>query len=74
MDTENDALTHKLATLQIKYTGQDQSPIVIIIEAQYLPLMNTPLFKRIQQLCTISCVTVPYPLVELELFRPVHFI
>ena len=50
MDTENDALTHKPATLKIECIRQDQSPIIIITEVQYLPSMNTPLSKKIQQL------------------------
>ncbi|CAF0838773.1 unnamed protein product [Adineta steineri] len=49
MNTKNDALTHKLATLQVEYIRPNASSIVIIIEAQYLP----KIYKKIQQLCTI---------------------
>ncbi|CAF3957574.1 unnamed protein product [Rotaria sp. Silwood1] len=53
IDTENDALTHKPATLQVEFIRQTLSSIIIIIEVQYLPSVITPLFKKIQQLCTI---------------------
>ncbi|CAF4200138.1 unnamed protein product, partial [Rotaria sordida] len=54
IDTEDDALTHKPATLQIEFIRQTlPSIIIIIIEVQHLPSITTPLFKKIQQLCTI---------------------
>ncbi|CAF3842689.1 unnamed protein product [Rotaria sp. Silwood1] len=53
IDTEDDALTHKPATLQVEFIRQTLPSIVIIIEVQYLPSVTNPLFKKIQQLCTI---------------------
>ncbi|CAF1243897.1 unnamed protein product [Rotaria sordida] len=53
IDTEDDALTHKPATLQIEFIRPTLPSIIIIIEVQYLPSITTPLFKKIQQLCII---------------------
>ncbi|CAF0946218.1 unnamed protein product [Rotaria sordida] len=54
IDTENDALTHKPATLQVEFIRQTLPSIITIIEVQYLPSVTTPLFKKIQQLCAIT--------------------
>ena len=53
MDTENDSLTHRPATLQIEFIKPGSPSIVIIIEAQHLPEQTSIRFKKIQQLCTI---------------------
>ncbi|CAF2847200.1 unnamed protein product [Rotaria sp. Silwood2] len=53
MDTEDDALSHKPATLQVEFIRHTLPSIIIIIEVQYLPSITTPLFKKIQQLCTM---------------------
>ena len=53
MDTEGDALTHKPATIQVEFIRQHSLPIMIIIEANYLPPNNSPLFKKNQHLCSI---------------------
>ncbi|CAF5043108.1 unnamed protein product, partial [Rotaria magnacalcarata] len=59
-DTEDDALTHKPATLQVEYIKQNSSSIIIIIEVQYLPSRTSPLFKQIQQLCSIIFTSQNY--------------
>jgi len=53
MDTEGDALTNRPATIQVEFIREHESPIMIIIEANYLPPTNSPLFKKIQQLSSI---------------------
>jgi hypothetical protein len=53
MDTEGDALTHGPATIQVEFIREHESPIIIIIEANYLPPTNSPLFKKIQYLSSI---------------------
>ena len=53
MDTENDANTHKPATLQVEFIRHDLPSTIIIIEMNYLPPTNSPLFEKIQQLCSI---------------------
>ncbi|CAF5132248.1 unnamed protein product [Rotaria sp. Silwood1] len=53
MDTEDDALPHKPATLQVEFIRQTLTPIIIIIEVQYLLSITTPLFKKIQHLCSL---------------------
>ncbi|CAF4992439.1 unnamed protein product [Rotaria sp. Silwood1] len=53
IDTEDDALSHKPAAFQVEFIRPNAPSIVIIIEVQYLPLITNPLFKKIQQLCTI---------------------
>ena len=53
MDTEGDALTKQPATIQVEFIRHPTPPIIIIIEANHLPPMNSPLFKKIQQLCSI---------------------
>jgi len=50
MDTEDDPFTHELATLQVEFIRYNSSPLVIIIETNYLPEQSTPLFKKIQHL------------------------
>ncbi|CAF1142818.1 unnamed protein product [Rotaria magnacalcarata] len=60
MDTEDDALTHKPATLQVEYIKQNLSSIIIIIEVQYLPSSTSPLFRKIQQLCSIIFTSQNY--------------
>ncbi|CAM4850358.1 unnamed protein product [Rotaria magnacalcarata] len=76
MDTEDDALTHKPATLQVEYIKQNLSSIIIIIEVQYLPSSTSPLFRKIQQLCSIIFTSQNYiyswgsALQELSKFQP----
>jgi len=53
VDTENDVLTHRPATIQVEFIRPNSPPIVIIIEASYLPPTNCPLFRKIQHLCSI---------------------
>ena len=53
MDTEGDALTKQSATIQVAFIRHPTPPIIIIIEANHLPPINSPLFKKIQQLCSI---------------------
>ncbi|CAF3126947.1 unnamed protein product [Rotaria sp. Silwood2] len=53
MDTENDALTHKPATLQVEFIRPSLPSTIIIVEVQYLPSTTTLLFKKIQELMTI---------------------
>jgi hypothetical protein len=53
IDTEGDALTHKPSTIQVEFIRPNLPPIMIIIEANYLPSINSPLFKKIQHLCSI---------------------
>ena len=53
MDTENDSLTHRPATLQIEFIKPGSPSTVIIIEVQHLPEQTSIRFKKIQQLCTI---------------------
>ncbi|CAF3240679.1 unnamed protein product [Rotaria socialis] len=60
MDTEDDALTHKPAALQVEYIKHNLSSIIIIIEVQYLPSSTSRLFKKIQQLCSIIFTSQNY--------------
>ena len=53
MDTEGDPITHGPATIQVEFIREHKSPIIIIIEANYLPPTNSPLFKKIQHLSSI---------------------
>ena len=50
MDMEDDPLTHEPATLQVEFIRYNSSPIVIVIEANYVPEQSAPLFKTIQHL------------------------
>ena len=52
-DTEGDALTKQPATIQVEFIRHPTPPITIIIEANHLPPINSPSFKKIQQLCSI---------------------
>ncbi len=40
MDTEDDPFSHRAATLQVEFIHRNFSSIVIIIEANYLPLSS----------------------------------
>ncbi|CAF3976164.1 unnamed protein product [Rotaria sp. Silwood2] len=49
MDTEDDVLSHKPATLQVEFIRQKLPIIIFISEVQYLPSITSLLLKRIQQ-------------------------
>ncbi|CAF3911650.1 unnamed protein product [Rotaria sp. Silwood2] len=53
MDTEDDVLSHKPATLQVEFIRQKLPIIIFISEVQYLPSITSLLLKRIQQVCSI---------------------
>ena len=53
VDTEGDPLTHQPAIIQVEFIRRHTTPVIIIIEAQHLPSFESPLFKKIQQLCSI---------------------
>ena len=53
MNAKHDAVSHRPATLQVEFIRQTSPPINITLEVQYLPAIYSPLFKKIQQLCSI---------------------
>lgn len=52
IDTENDPITQRPATIQAEFIQHHTSSTIIIIEANHLPETNSPLFKKIQNLCS----------------------
>lgn len=53
LDTEGDSEKRIPGTIQIQFIHPDAPTTVIIIEANYLPPMASPLFIKIKQLCSI---------------------
>ena len=53
IDTEDNPLTHRPSIIQIEIIRFQSSSIVILIEAEYLPPQSSPLFNKIQLLCSI---------------------
>ena len=47
MDTEDDPLAHRPATIQVEFIRPNSFSTVIIIEVHYLPPSNSLLFKKI---------------------------
>ena len=53
LDTEGDPVKNVPGTIQIEFIRPNSPSIVIVIEVNYLPPINSPLFMKIQQLCSI---------------------
>ncbi|CAF1473560.1 unnamed protein product [Adineta steineri] len=53
LDTEGDPIKHVPATIQVEFIRLNAPSIVIIIEVQHLPPPNSPLYMKIQHLCSI---------------------
>ena len=53
VDTEDNPLSHEPSITQIEIIRPKSSSVVILIEAEYLLPHSSPLFNKIQQLCSI---------------------